>query len=59
MERTYNKKEVEEMCKRSYMRGMSIQYSITSKKMKAPKVFSTWVKELINECPISKYNNHV
>ncbi len=56
MERTFNKKEVEEMCKRSYMRGMSIQHdTMTKKKMKPPKVFVEWVKQLIDECPVNKF----
>ena len=56
MERTFNRKEVEEMCKHSYMRGMSIQHdSMTKKKMKPPKVFAEWVKQLIDECPINKF----
>lgn len=56
MERTFNKKEVEAMCSQSYMRGMSIQHStMTNKKMKPPKVFVEWVKELIDECPVNKF----
>jgi hypothetical protein len=56
MERTFNRKEVEEMCKHSYMRGMSIQHdTMTKKKMKPPKVFAEWVKQLIDECPINKF----
>lgn len=56
MERMFNKKEVEEMCKQSYMRGMSIQHdTMTKKKMKPPKVFSEWVKELIDTCPVNKF----
>ena len=56
MERTFTKKEVEAMCLKSYMRGMSIQYdTMTKKKMKPPKVFSEWVKELIDTCPINKF----
>lgn len=56
MERTFNKKEVEEMCTRSYLRGMSIQYDTMSKKrMKPPKVFTKWVMELIDTCPIDKF----
>jgi hypothetical protein len=60
MERTFTKKEVEAMCLKSYTRGMSIQYdsmiySMTKKKMKPPKVFSEWVKELIDTCPINKF----
>ena len=56
MERTYNKKEVEAMCLQSYMRGMSIQHdSMTKKKMKPPKVFNEWVKDLIEQCPINKF----
>jgi hypothetical protein len=52
MERTFNRKEVEEMCKRAYLRGMSIQYDgMTKNKMKPPKVFVEWLKELIDECP--------
>lgn len=56
MERTYTRKEVEEMCKQSYMRGMMIQYNATTvKKIKPPKVFVEWVKELIDECPMNKF----
>jgi hypothetical protein len=56
MERTFNRKEVEEMCKQSYMRGMSIQHdTMTKKKMKPPKVFVEWVKQLIDECPVGKF----
>ena len=56
MERTYNKKEVEAMCRQSYMRGMSIQHdSMTKKKMKPSKVFNEWVKDLIEQCPINKF----
>ena len=56
MERTFTKKEAEVMCSKSYMRGMSIQYdTMTKKKMKPPKVFSEWVKELIDTCPINKF----
>lgn len=57
MERTFNKKEVEEMCNQSYMRGMMIQYeSQLKRKRKRPrKVFSKWVKELIDECPVNKF----
>ena len=52
MERTFNKKEVEKMCAQSYLRGMSIQHdTMTKKKMKPHKVFSEWVKQLIEECP--------
>lgn len=52
MERTFNRKEVEEMCKRSYMRGMMIQYGTTKKKIKPPKVFVEWLKQLIDEYPV-------
>ena len=56
MERTFNKKEVEEMCKQSYMRGMSIQHdTMIKKKMKPLKVFTEWVKQLIDECPVGKF----
>ena len=56
IERTFNRKEVEEMCKQSYMRGMSIQHdTMTKKKMKPPKVFVEWVKQLIDECPVGKF----
>ena len=56
MERTFNKKEVEEMCKQSYMRGMSIQQdTMVKKKMKQPKVFTEWVNQLIDECPVNKF----
>lgn len=56
MERTFTKAEVEKMCLRSYMRGMSIKYdTMTKKKYKVPKVFSEWVKELIDTCPINKF----
>ena len=56
MERTFTKAEVEEMCLRSYMRGMSIQHdTMTKKRMKPPKVFAEWVKQLIDECPINKF----
>ena len=56
IERTFNRKEVEEMCKRAYLRGMSIQHdAMTKKKMTPPKVFVEWLKELIDECPINKF----
>lgn len=56
MERMFNEKEVEKMCLQSYMRGMSIQHdTMTNKKMKPPKVFAVWVKELIKTCPINKF----
>lgn len=55
-ERTFNKKEVEEMCLRSYLRGMSIQYdTMTKKRMKPTKAFVEWVKQLIDECPVGKF----
>jgi hypothetical protein len=38
------------------MRGMSIQHdTMTKKKMKPPKVFVEWVKQLIDECPVGKF----
>lgn len=56
IERTFTKKEVEAMCFKSYTRGMSIKYdTMTKKKYKPPKVFSEWVKELIDTCPINKF----
>ncbi len=57
MERMFNEKEVEAMCSQSYMRGMSIQHDVmaTNKKAKNPTVFTKWVKQLINECPIGKF----
>jgi len=57
MERTFNRKEVEEMCKQSYMRGMMIQNETQSqmKKRKPRKVFVEWVNQLIDECPINKF----
>lgn len=56
MERMFNKKEVEKMCLQSYMRGMSIQHDcMTKKKRKISKVFSEWVAQLINECPVNKF----
>lgn len=55
MERTFNKKEVEEMCNQSYMRGMMIQYESQLKRKRPRKVFSKWVKELIDECPVNKF----
>jgi hypothetical protein len=51
MERKYTKEEVEAMCSRSYLRGMSIQVQAKSKSKKPPKVFTEWVKELIEKCP--------
>jgi hypothetical protein len=57
MERTFSKEEVEKMCSQSYMRGMSIQHdTMTNKKMKPPKVFVEWVKELIDTCPTNKFS---
>jgi hypothetical protein len=55
MERTFNRKEVEEMCKQSYMRGMSIQHDTMTKKKMKPKAFVEWVKQLIDECPVNKF----
>jgi hypothetical protein len=53
MERTFNRKEVEEMCRQSYIRGMMIQHGVTKKKIKPPpKVFVEWLKQLIDECPV-------
>lgn len=49
MERKYTKEEVEAMCSKSYLRGMSIQ--ARTKFKKPPKVFTVWVKELIEKCP--------
>ena len=55
-ERLFTKAEVQEMCSRSYMRGMSIQHNtMTKKNIKPPKVFSEWVKDLIDNCPINKF----
>lgn len=55
-ERLFNKAEVEAMCSQSYMRGMSIQHdTMTKKRFKPQKVFSVWVKELIETCPINKF----
>ena len=55
MERTFNKKEVEEMCTQSYMRGMMVQYGTQTKTRKPRKVFVEWVKQLIDECPVNKF----
>lgn len=56
MERKFNKKEVEEMCKQSYMRGMSIQNDTMNKiKTKPQKTFVKWVRQLIDECPINEF----
>lgn len=46
MERKYTKEEVEAMCSKSYLRGMSVQA-----RTNPPKVFTVWVKELIEKCP--------
>jgi hypothetical protein len=53
MEKTFTKKEVEAMCRQSYMRGMMIQHQgqVTSNK-KPRKVFNQWLQELIEQLPI-------
>jgi len=55
-DRTFNRKEVEEMCFRSYLIGVGIQYDTLTKTRKKPtKVFVEWVKQLINEYPVGKF----
>jgi hypothetical protein len=52
MKRLFTEEEVIKMCSQSYLRGMSVQYSASSKRKTKPKmVFIEWVKQLINECP--------
>lgn len=53
MEKTFTKKEVEAMCRQSYMRGMMIQHGESSNK-KPRKVFNQWLQELIEQLPILK-----
>lgn len=55
LNRVFTKAEIKEMCRQSYMRGMSIQHGTITKKKTVPKVFNNWVEELIETCPLNKF----
>jgi hypothetical protein len=46
MEKEYTRKEVEEMCKQSYLRGMMVQQEANTNKVRKP--FVEWLSNLID-----------